>query len=108
MFFFFPSSLFLRNAAASIALIDQPNLTAEEIVRKSMKIAGDICVYTNHNLIVETIQPPAAGAAIAGAAASTVTPAATTETAASSVWAHQDNKEAPKTPINENIPSSDT
>eukprot|EP00388_Colpodella_angusta_P026813 GDKK01007134.1.p1 GENE.GDKK01007134.1~~GDKK01007134.1.p1 ORF type:complete len:221 (-),score=29.27 GDKK01007134.1:3-665(-) len=43
--------------AASIALIDQPNLTAEQIVRKSMKIAGDICVYTNHNLIVETIQP---------------------------------------------------
>ncbi len=43
--------------AASLALLDQPNLTAEEIVRKSMKIAGDICVYTNHNLTVEKIEP---------------------------------------------------
>lgn len=32
-------------------------LEAEEIVRKSMKIAGDICVYTNHNLVVEKLEP---------------------------------------------------
>lgn len=47
------------DAAAATALMDQPNLTAEEIVRRSMKIAGDICVYTNHNLVVEKIEPPA-------------------------------------------------
>jgi ATP-dependent HslUV protease, peptidase subunit HslV len=41
--------------AAARALADQP-LSAEEIVRKSMKIAGDICVYTNGNLVVETIE----------------------------------------------------
>jgi ATP-dependent HslUV protease subunit HslV len=41
--------------AAALALMDT-NLEAEEIVRKSMKIAGDICVYTNHNLIVESLE----------------------------------------------------
>ena len=40
--------------AAARALADQ-NLSAEEIARKAMKIAGDICVYTNHSLVVETI-----------------------------------------------------
>lgn len=46
--------------AAALALMDT-NLEAEEIVRKSMKIAGDICVYTNHNLVVESLEakPPA-------------------------------------------------
>ena len=28
---------------------------AEEIARRAMKIAADICIYTNENLIVETI-----------------------------------------------------
>ncbi|WP_174246699.1 MULTISPECIES: ATP-dependent protease subunit HslV [unclassified Acidisoma] len=41
--------------AAARALIDVPDLTAEEIARRAMKIAGDICVYTNHSLVVETI-----------------------------------------------------
>ena len=41
--------------AAARALIDVPELTAEEIARRAMKIAGDICVYTNYNVIVETI-----------------------------------------------------
>ncbi len=40
--------------AAARALADQP-LTAEEIVRRSMAIAGDICVYTNGNLVIESI-----------------------------------------------------
>ena len=41
--------------AAARALADQP-LSAEEIVRKSMGIAGDICVYTNANLVIESIE----------------------------------------------------
>ncbi len=41
--------------AAARALMDVPDLSAEEIARRAMKIAGDICVYTNHNVIVETI-----------------------------------------------------
>ncbi len=40
--------------AAARALYDQP-LTAEQIVRKAMAIAGDICVYTNGNLVIESI-----------------------------------------------------
>mmetsp|Transcript_14467 Transcript_14467/g.29315 ORF Transcript_14467/g.29315 Transcript_14467/m.29315 type:complete len:246 (+) Transcript_14467:32-769(+) len=49
--------------AAATALLDLPNLTAESIVLKSMKIAGDICVYTNHNLVVEKIEPSSTPAA---------------------------------------------
>jgi ATP-dependent HslUV protease subunit HslV len=41
--------------AAARALIDVPDLTAEEVARRAMKIAGDICVYTNHSVVVETI-----------------------------------------------------
>lgn len=37
------------------ALYENTNLSAEEIVRKAMKIAGDMCIYTNHNLSIEKI-----------------------------------------------------
>jgi ATP-dependent HslUV protease, peptidase subunit HslV len=40
--------------AAARALIDGP-LDAETIVRKSMDIAADICVYTNRNITVEIL-----------------------------------------------------
>jgi hypothetical protein len=50
-------TLLVGCAAAALALLDQPSVDAEAIVRKSMKIAGDICVYTNHNLVVEKINP---------------------------------------------------
>jgi ATP-dependent HslUV protease subunit HslV len=30
-------------------------LSAEEIARRAMKIAADICVYTNNNIIFETL-----------------------------------------------------
>jgi ATP-dependent HslUV protease subunit HslV len=32
-----------------------PQLTAEEIVRESLNIAADICIYTNHNLVIERL-----------------------------------------------------
>lgn len=41
--------------AAARALMDS-TLSAEEIARKAMAIASDICVYTNGNLTVETIR----------------------------------------------------
>jgi ATP-dependent HslUV protease, peptidase subunit HslV len=41
--------------AAARALLDQP-LSAEDIARKSMAIAADICVYTNSNVVVESIK----------------------------------------------------
>ena len=40
--------------AAARALIDTDK-SAEEIARKAMKIAASICVYTNSNVIVETL-----------------------------------------------------
>jgi len=41
--------------AAARALMTVPDLSAEDIARRAMKIAADICIYTNENLIVETI-----------------------------------------------------
>ena len=41
--------------AAARALIGVPDLTAEETARRAMKIAADICIYTNYNVIVETL-----------------------------------------------------
>ena len=41
--------------SAARALIEETELDAEQIARKAMKIAADICVYTNGNLTVETL-----------------------------------------------------
>ena len=41
--------------SAARALIDVDGMDAEAIARKSMKIAADICVYTNHNLVIEKL-----------------------------------------------------
>jgi ATP-dependent HslUV protease subunit HslV len=41
--------------AAARALIDRDDMDAEAIARKSLKIAADICVYTNGNIIVEKL-----------------------------------------------------
>jgi len=40
--------------AAARALLDTEQ-DAEAIARKAMQIAADICVYTNHNVVVETL-----------------------------------------------------
>ena len=40
--------------AAARALVDGP-LDAEAIVRRSLDIAADICVYTNRNVTIETL-----------------------------------------------------
>ena len=41
--------------SAAKALLDNTELTAEEIVTKSLNIASDICIYTNSNLTIEKI-----------------------------------------------------
>jgi ATP-dependent HslUV protease subunit HslV len=41
--------------AAATALIAHSDLDAESVARESMAIAASICVYTNHNLIVEKV-----------------------------------------------------
>ena len=42
--------------SAARALYENTDLSAKEIVEKAMKIAGDICIYTNHSLTIEEIQ----------------------------------------------------
>lgn len=39
-------------AAARALKAEAPNLSAREIVEKSLNIAADICIYTNHNLTI--------------------------------------------------------
>ena len=41
--------------SAAKALIDNTDLSAEQIVRKSLAIAGEICIYTNMNHTVEAL-----------------------------------------------------
>jgi ATP-dependent HslUV protease, peptidase subunit HslV len=40
--------------AAARALLPM-DMSAEEIARRAMKIAAEICVYTNHNLVIESL-----------------------------------------------------
>ncbi len=41
--------------AAARALIGQDGLSAEEIARRAMDIAADICIYTNRNIVLESL-----------------------------------------------------
>lgn len=41
--------------AAATALIKHADLDAETIAREAMSIAASICVYTNHNVVVEKV-----------------------------------------------------
>ena len=42
--------------SAAKALLDNTELSAREIVEKGLEIAGDICVYTNHNRTIEELE----------------------------------------------------
>ena len=42
--------------AAALALIKNSELDAEEITRQALSIAADICIYTNSNLTIETLE----------------------------------------------------
>lgn len=41
--------------AAARALVKHTDLPPKEVVREALSIAADICVYTNHNIVVEEI-----------------------------------------------------
>lgn len=41
--------------AAARALLENTDLSAMEIVRKALMIAGDICIYTNNHLTLEEL-----------------------------------------------------
>jgi len=42
--------------AAAMALLDHTELGAPDIVKKSLEIAGTICIYTNQNHVVEVLE----------------------------------------------------
>ncbi|UDG82585.1 ATP-dependent protease subunit HslV [Candidatus Vallotia cooleyia] len=42
--------------AAARALLENTQLNARDVVEKSLAIAGDMCIYTNHNRVIETIE----------------------------------------------------
>ena len=41
--------------SAARALLENSELTAEEVVRKSLEIAADLCIYTNRSIVIETL-----------------------------------------------------
>lgn len=47
-------SMFAQSAAIALRR-HAPHLSAEEIVRESLTIAADICIYTNHNFVIENL-----------------------------------------------------
>ena len=42
--------------SAARALLENTELTPAEIVKKSLSIAGDLCIYSNQNHIIETLE----------------------------------------------------
>jgi ATP-dependent HslUV protease subunit HslV len=42
--------------SAARALLENTKLNPEQIVKKSLEIAGDICIYTNQNHVIETLK----------------------------------------------------
>ena len=42
--------------AAAQAMLESTDLDAREIVERSLKIASEICVYTNNNLVIEELE----------------------------------------------------
>lgn len=47
-------AMFAQSAAIALKK-HAPHLSAEEIVSESLHIAADICIYTNHNLVIEKL-----------------------------------------------------
>ncbi|NNG04530.1 MAG: ATP-dependent protease subunit HslV [Inquilinus sp.] len=41
--------------AAARALIDRDDLDAEAVARRALEIAADICIYTNNNIVLESL-----------------------------------------------------
>ncbi len=41
--------------AAARVLVKHSNLSAREIVEEALKVAADICIYTNHNIVIEEL-----------------------------------------------------
>ncbi len=47
--------------AAARALVDRSDLSARDVVQRSLEIAADICVFTNRNISIVTLDDDKAG-----------------------------------------------
>ena len=45
--------------AAARALLEHSQLSAADIVKQSLTIAGDLCIYTNQHHVIEVLEPTA-------------------------------------------------
>ena len=41
--------------SAARALVENTQLAPVDVVRKSLEIAGDLCIYTNHSFTIESL-----------------------------------------------------
>jgi len=46
----------VHRLAAGRALMENTELSARDIAEKSMKIAGEICIYTNDKILIEELK----------------------------------------------------
>ena len=44
--------------SAATALLENTDLDAHSIAKKALNIAADICIYTNHEIAIETLDIP--------------------------------------------------
>ena len=42
--------------AAARALVENTELSARDVVQRSLDIAGELCIYTNRNIVIETLE----------------------------------------------------
>ncbi len=42
--------------AAARALVENTELAAREVVQRALDIAGELCIYTNRNIVIETLE----------------------------------------------------
>ncbi len=42
--------------AAARALVENTELSARDVVQRALDIAGELCIYTNRNLVIETLE----------------------------------------------------
>jgi ATP-dependent HslUV protease subunit HslV len=47
-------SMYAQSAAIALKK-HAPHLSAEEMVREGLTVAADICIYTNHNIVIEKL-----------------------------------------------------
>ncbi len=47
-------SMYAQSAAVALKK-HAPHLSAKEIVQESLTVAADICIYTNHNIVIEKL-----------------------------------------------------